>query len=135
MSPLLSSQKAMVFGTSQAGTLRPVVALALAETTPGRHTQNTPVSTTARRSTAQSLRRRPPFREDGPVSRTELLDYRWEFPILGATTYLINHSLAAMPRQAEERLAEYARMWKERGIRSWAEGWWDMPITVGDQVG
>jgi kynureninase len=69
------------------------------------------------------------------VSRTELLDYRSEFPILGATTYLINHSLAAMPRQAEERLAEYARMWKERGIRSWGEGWWDMPITVGDQVG
>jgi kynureninase len=26
-------------------------------------------------------------------------------------------------------------MWKERGIRAWAEGWWEMPITVGDQVG
>ena len=26
-------------------------------------------------------------------------------------------------------------MWKERGIRSWGEGWWDMPLTVGDQVG
>jgi kynureninase len=65
----------------------------------------------------------------------ELLDYRSEFPILEHTTYLINHSLAAMPRQAEERLAEYARMWKERGIRSWGEGWWDMPVTVGDQIG
>jgi len=65
----------------------------------------------------------------------ELLDYRSEFPILEHTTYLINHSLAAMPRQAEERLAEYARMWNERGIRSWGEGWWDMPVTVGDQVG
>ena len=30
-----------------------------------------------------------------------------------------------MPRKAEERLAEYARMWAERGIRSWGEGWWD----------
>jgi kynureninase len=65
----------------------------------------------------------------------ELLDYRAEFPILEHTTYLINHSLAAMPRGAEERLAEYARMWRERGIRSWSEGWWTTPMTVGDQVG
>ena len=65
----------------------------------------------------------------------ELLDYRSEFPILEHTTYLINHSLAAMPRGAEERLAEYARMWRERGIRSWGEGWWETPMIVGDQVG
>ena len=65
----------------------------------------------------------------------DLLDYRSEFPILEHTTYLINHSLAAMPRKAEERLAEYARMWRERGIRSWREGWWTMPMTVGDQIG
>ena len=65
----------------------------------------------------------------------DLLDYRSEFPILEDTTYLINHSLAAMPAKAEERVAEYARMWKERGIRSWGEGWWEMPITVGDQIG
>ena len=65
----------------------------------------------------------------------ELSEYRDRFPILESTTYLINHSLAAMPRLAEERLVEYARMWKERGIRSWGEGWWDMSITVGDQVG
>ena len=64
-----------------------------------------------------------------------LVDYRSEFPILEHTTYLINHSLAAMPAKAEERLAEYARMWKERGIRSWGEGWWTMPMTVGDQIG
>ena len=65
----------------------------------------------------------------------DLLAYRSEFPILEHTTYLINHSLAAMPGRAEERLAEYARMWKERGIRSWGEGWWEMPVTVGDQIG
>jgi len=65
----------------------------------------------------------------------DLSDYRSEFPILEHTTYLINHSLAAMPVKAEERLAEYARMWKERGVRSWGEGWWTMPVTVGDQVG
>ncbi|MGZ8693131.1 MAG: aminotransferase class V-fold PLP-dependent enzyme [Gaiellaceae bacterium] len=65
----------------------------------------------------------------------ELLDYRSEFPILAHTTYLINHSLGAMPRRAEERLAEYARMWRERGIRAWGEGWWALPLTVGDQIG
>jgi kynureninase len=65
----------------------------------------------------------------------DLLDYRSDFPILEHTTYLINHSLAAMPMKAEERLAEYARMWSERGIRAWREGWWTMPMTVGDQIG
>lgn len=65
----------------------------------------------------------------------DLLDYRSEFPILAETTYLINHSLGAMPAQAEERVAEYARTWRTRGIRAWSEGWWTMPMTVGDQVG
>jgi kynureninase len=62
-------------------------------------------------------------------------DYRDRFPILDTCTYLINHSLAAMPAAAEDNLLEYARTWRERGIRSWAEGWWDMPVTVGDQLG
>jgi kynureninase len=61
--------------------------------------------------------------------------YRDRFPILETCTYLINHSLAAMPAAAEDNLREYARVWRERGIRAWAEGWWDMPVTVGDQLG
>jgi len=64
----------------------------------------------------------------------ELLAYRERFPILRETTYLINHSLGAMPAAAEQRLAEYARTWGTRGIRAWGEGWWATPITVGDQV-
>src|SRR2546421_7864801 len=64
-----------------------------------------------------------------------LLGYRDRFPILEHTTYLINHSLGAMPAAAEERVLEFARTWRERGIRAWAEGWWEMPLTVGDQVG
>ena len=82
----------------------------------------------------RSARARAPH-VDYPHPMRDLLDYRSEFPILEHTTYLINHSLAAMPAKAEERLAEYARMWKERGIRSWGEGWWTMPMTVGDQIG
>ena len=65
----------------------------------------------------------------------DLLDYRPEFPILRHTTYLVNHSLAAMPRQVEDRLREYADTWGARGIRAWGEGWWTTPMTVGDQVG
>ena len=65
----------------------------------------------------------------------ELLDYRSEFPILERTTYLASHTLGPMPRKAAERLAEFARMWAERGIRAWAEGWWASPMRVGDQIG
>jgi len=64
----------------------------------------------------------------------ELLAYRDRFPILRDCIYLINHSLAAMPAAAEDRLLEYARMWRERGIRAWGEGWWEMPVTIGDQL-
>jgi kynureninase len=62
-------------------------------------------------------------------------EFRDRFPILETCTYLINHSLAAMPAAAEDNLREYARVWRERGIRAWAEGWWEMPVTVGDQLG
>jgi len=62
-------------------------------------------------------------------------EYRDGFPILETCTYLINHSLAAMPAAAEDNLRQYARVWRERGIRAWAEGWWEMPVTVGDQLG
>src|SRR3982750_4900153 len=40
-----------------------------------------------------------------------------------------------MPAAAEDNLREYARMWRERGIRAWGEGWWDPPVPVGDQIG
>src|SRR5258706_200510 len=40
-----------------------------------------------------------------------------------------------MPRATYERLHEYADIWATRGVRAWAEGWWNMPVTVGNQVG
>jgi len=39
-----------------------------------------------------------------------------------------------MPRETYDRLHEYADIWATRGVRAWAEGWWDMPVTVGDEV-
>jgi kynureninase len=65
----------------------------------------------------------------------ELLKWRSEFPILDHTVYLISHSLGAMPSATYDRLHEYAETWATRGVRAWAEGWWDMPVTVGDEVG
>jgi kynureninase len=60
--------------------------------------------------------------------------YRDRFPILAETTYLISHSLGPMPHAARDRLAEYADTWASRGVRAWGEGWWEMPLTVGDQI-
>ena len=65
----------------------------------------------------------------------DLLQWRSEFPILDRTVYLISHSLGAMPRATYDRLHEYADLWATRGVRAWAEGWWNMPVTVGNEVG
>lgn len=64
----------------------------------------------------------------------ELLKWRSEFPILANTVYLISHSLGAMPRATYERLHEYAEAWATRGVRAWAEGWWEMPLTTGNKI-
>ena len=64
----------------------------------------------------------------------QLLAYRGEFPILASTTYLVSNSLGAMPRAVPERLAEYVDQWAELGVRAWARGWWEMPVTVGDEI-
>lgn len=65
----------------------------------------------------------------------DLLHWRSEFPILDKTVYLISHSLGAMPRATYDHLHEYAETWATRGVRAWAEGWWKMPVTVGNEVG
>ncbi|HSB29532.1 MAG TPA: aminotransferase class V-fold PLP-dependent enzyme [Pyrinomonadaceae bacterium] len=64
----------------------------------------------------------------------DLLEWRKEFPILEKTVYLISHSLGAMPRATYDRLHDYAEMWATRGVRAWAEGWWDMPVSIGNEV-
>ena len=77
----------------------------------------------------------PSYTHGGDIFLTdELLQWRREFPILEKTVYLISHSLGAMPRATFDRLHQYADVWATRGVRAWAEGWWDMPLTVGDEV-
>lgn len=63
-----------------------------------------------------------------------LLAHRGEFPILNRSRYLISNSLGAMPRGAAAALAEYAETWASRGVRAWSEGWWEMSVTVGDEI-
>jgi len=63
-----------------------------------------------------------------------LLSFRDEFPILDRTTYLVSNSLGAMPRGVPERLAEYVDQWAEHGVRAWAKGWWEMPVSVGNHI-
>jgi len=63
---------------------------------------------------------------------TDLAGWRREFPILETTNYLISNSLGAMPRGAKDSLARYADTWATRGVRAWEEGWWELPVTVGD---
>ena len=64
----------------------------------------------------------------------QLLKWRAEFPILDRTTYMISNSLGAMPRGVYQSMHAYADSWAERGVRAWEEGWWEMAISVGDQI-
>jgi kynureninase len=64
-----------------------------------------------------------------------LLHWRKEFPILNSTVYMISHSLGAMPRRTVESLQQFTDTWATRGIRAWEEGWWEMPVTVGNLIG
>lgn len=63
-----------------------------------------------------------------------LLAFRAEFPILERTNYLVSNSLGAMPRGVADRLAEYVDEWSELGVRAWSNGWWEMPVAVGDEI-
>ncbi len=63
-----------------------------------------------------------------------LLRFREEFPILATSTYLVSNSLGAMPRTVPDRLAEYTEQWQTRGVRAWAEGWWELPVTMGARI-
>jgi kynureninase len=68
------------------------------------------------------------------IQTDPLLAWRREFPILAHTTYMISHSLGAMPSGATAAVAEFTDIWATRGIRAWEEGWWEMPVTLGNLI-
>jgi kynureninase len=73
----------------------------------------------------------------GETSRPELDSIavdRWrrEFPIVETCTYLVSHSLGAMPRRTRAYLEQFANEWDSRGVRAWHEGWWEIGREIGD---
>ena len=69
------------------------------------------------------------------AAESDLLAWRSEFPILEHTTYLVSHSLGAMPRGVEDSLRDYTDIWNARGVRAWEEQWWMLAAEVGDAIG
>ena len=67
------------------------------------------------------------------IAADPLAAWRDEFPLATRATHLIAHSLGAMPRRARARLAQYLDQWDGRGIRSWEDAWWMLPIEVGNE--
>jgi len=61
-----------------------------------------------------------------------LVRWRPEFPILDTCTYLVSHSLGAMPRAARTQAARFLDAWESRGVRAWSEGWWEVGRETGD---
>lgn len=66
------------------------------------------------------------------MSVDPLLRWRTEFPIVETCTYLVSHSLGAMPRRTRRYLDQFADEWSSRGVRAWHEGWWEVGRTTGD---
>ena len=64
-----------------------------------------------------------------------LVQWRDEFPILQETTYLVSHSLGAMPRGVYDSLRAYADTWATRGVRAWGDSRWALNGQVGDKLG
>jgi kynureninase len=58
--------------------------------------------------------------------------WRAEFPIVDTCTYLVSHSLGAMPRKTAEYLQQFADEWSTRGVRAWYEGWWEIGRETGN---
>jgi kynureninase len=65
-----------------------------------------------------------------------LAGFRERFVIEDELVYLDGNSLGRLPRATLARMTrEVAIGWGTRLIRGWGEGWMELPLTVGDQLG
>jgi kynureninase len=60
--------------------------------------------------------------------------YRKHFPILETSCYMISNSLGAMPREVEQELMHYTKMWQTEGVESWHE-WFPLVDEVSGLFG
>jgi len=74
-----------------------------------------------------------PDAQDSPDD-DPLLRWRSEFPILTTANYLISNSLGAMPKGARTRTEHYLDLWETRGVRAWADEWWEMKDEVANLI-
>ncbi len=63
-----------------------------------------------------------------------LLRWRSEFPIVERTKYLISNSLGAMPSSTRDSMQRYVDEWDSRGVRAWAEGWWNKQFEIAGDL-
>ena len=66
------------------------------------------------------------------MSADSLAAWREEFPTVEDCTYLVSHSLGAMPKRTAANLQDYADTWSRRGVRAWNEGWWELGRNTSD---
>jgi kynureninase len=65
----------------------------------------------------------------------QLAAFRARFVIEDDLVYLDGNSLGRLPKATLQRITDVvAREWGGRLIRSWGEGWMDLPVTVGDRL-
>ena len=68
----------------------------------------------------------------GLATAADIDHWRSEFPIVETCTYLVSHSLGAMPKKTADYLQAFAGMWSTRGVRAWHEGWWEVGRETGN---
>jgi kynureninase len=65
-----------------------------------------------------------------------LAPYHDRFAKTGDTIYLDGNSLGRLPKATPKRIRHVLEHeWGERLIRSWTEGWMELPETIGDRLG
>lgn len=69
-----------------------------------------------------------------PAQTDLLLAFRRYFPTVERTLHFASHTLGAMPAEVEDALVEYARTWRDRGIRAWEEKWMAVPTQVAGSL-
>jgi kynureninase len=79
-----------------------------------------------------------PTREDAEAldAQDPLVDFQERFRIaLDGVIYLDGNSLGRLPKETVQRIRHVMeREWGERLIRSWIEGWMELPETIGDRL-